>query len=136
VLWLNARLSAAEVPLAIEPETTALQSIGRIWELTKGNVWRIVLILFITACITLPIQLIAQFLSNAAELIVRTVVPQSSASDVALQVLTLLLVYLMSFALGIALLPLWQTIKATIYFDLRNRREGLGLELRDRGFKE
>jgi hypothetical protein len=63
-------------------------------------------------------------------------VPQESAPAAALQVLTLLLIYMMSFALGIALLPLWQTVKAAIYFDLRNRREGLGLELRDRRLKE
>lgn len=133
--WLSARLSAVELPLAVEPETTALQSVGRFWELTKGNAWRVLLILFITFCITLPIQLIAQFLTNAAQLIVTAVVPQESASAVALQVLTLLLVYMISFALGIAILPLWQTIKAAIYFDLRNRREGFGLELRDRGSK-
>lgn len=133
--WLSARLSAVELPLAVEPETTALQSISRFWELTKGNAWRVLLILFITFCITLPIQLIAQFLTSAAQLIVAAVVPQESASAVALQVLTLLLVYMISFALGIVILPLWQTIKAAIYFDLRNRREGFGLELRDRGSK-
>lgn len=134
--WLSARLSAVELPLAVEPETTALQSISRFWELTKGNAWRVLLILFITFCITLPIQLLAQFLVNTAEVIVATVVPQESASAVAFQVLTLLLIYIMSFALGIALLPLWQTVKAAIYFDLRNQREGLGLELRDRRLKE
>lgn len=133
LLWLKARLYAVEVPLAVEPETTALQSIGRFWELTKGNVWRIVLVLLITACILLPIQLIAQFLGTAARIFVTAIAPQESASVAALQVLTLLLTSMMGLILGIALLPLWQAIKAAIYFDLRNRREGLGLELRDRG---
>jgi hypothetical protein len=27
------------------------------------------------------------------------------------------------------ILPFWQTIKAVLYFDLRSRREGLGLQL-------
>lgn len=133
--WLSVRLSGAELPLAVEAETTALQSINRFWELTKGNVWRVLLILFITSCITLPIQLIAQFLTNTSQWIVAAIVPQETASYAAIQVLTLLLVYIMSFVLGIILLPLWQTMKAAIYFDLRNRREGLGLELRDRGLK-
>jgi hypothetical protein len=35
--------------------------------------------------------------------------------------------------LSIVILPLWQIIKAVIYYDLRGRREGLGLQLRDRG---
>ncbi len=133
--WLSARLSAVELPLAVESETMALQSVSRFWELTKSNAWRVFLILFITFCITLPIQMIAQFLTSGAQMIVAAVVPQESTSAFALQVLTLLLVYMMSFALGIAILPLWQTIKAAIYFDLLNRREGLGLELRDRGAK-
>lgn len=134
--WFSARLSGVELPLAVEAETTALQSISRFWELTKGNVWRVLLILFITSCITLPIQLVAQFLTNASQMIVAAIVPQESSSYVALQVLTVLLVYIMSFVLGIIILPLWQSTKAAIYFDLRNRREGLGLELRDRGPKE
>jgi hypothetical protein len=29
-------------------------------------------------------------------------------------------------------MPFWQTIKAVIYYDLRTRREGMGLELRER----
>lgn len=133
--WLSARLSAAELPLAIEPETTALQSVSRFWDLTKGHAWRVLLILFITFCITLPIQLLAQFLSNGAQVIVANIAPQESTSVIVMEVLTVLLVYILSFVLGIVMLPLWQTIKAAIYFDLRNRREGLGLELRDRGFK-
>jgi hypothetical protein len=28
-------------------------------------------------------------------------------------------------------MPFWQSIKAVIYYDLRSRREGLGLQLRD-----
>jgi hypothetical protein len=31
-----------------------------------------------------------------------------------------------------AILPFFQTVKAVIYYDLRSRREGLGLQLRDR----
>jgi hypothetical protein len=31
-----------------------------------------------------------------------------------------------------AILPFLQTVKAVIYYDLRSRREGLGLQLRDR----
>jgi hypothetical protein len=33
--------------------------------------------------------------------------------------------------LNIAVIPFWQTVKTVIYYDLRSRREGLGLELSD-----
>jgi hypothetical protein len=29
------------------------------------------------------------------------------------------------------MMPFWQAIKAVIYYDLRSRREGLGLQVRD-----
>ncbi len=41
-------------------------------------------------------------------------------------------VWYQKFGLFIFLLPFWQTIKAVIYYDLRTRREGMGLELRKR----
>ncbi|TVP62599.1 MAG: hypothetical protein EA343_10290 [Nodularia sp. (in: Bacteria)] len=36
-----------------------------------------------------------------------------------------------SFSVSALTLPLYQTIIAVIYYDLRSRREGLGLKLRD-----
>lgn len=32
---------------------------------------------------------------------------------------------------GVLILPFWQTVKAVVYYDLRSRHEGLGLQLRD-----
>ncbi|BAZ86107.1 hypothetical protein NIES806_23170 [Dolichospermum compactum NIES-806] len=41
-------------------------------------------------------------------------------------------VYLLSLLIGgTFVMPFWQSIKAVIYYDLRSRREGLGLQLRD-----
>ncbi|GFZ94066.1 hypothetical protein [Okeania sp. KiyG1] len=31
---------------------------------------------------------------------------------------------------NVFLLPFWQAIKAVVYYDLRTRREGMGLQLR------
>ncbi len=36
---------------------------------------------------------------------------------------------IVSFAGGILVLPFWQTVKAVLYYDLRSRREGMGLQL-------
>jgi len=38
----------------------------------------------------------------------------------------------LSFGFGALVLPFWQAIKAIIYYDLRSRKEGLGLQMRDR----
>jgi hypothetical protein len=47
-------------------------------------------------------------------------------------ILMFLLILALSFLSGAVIVPFWQTIKAVIYYDLRSRREGLGLKLRDR----
>jgi hypothetical protein len=41
--------------------------------------------------------------------------------------------YILGLVSGALFLPFWQAIKAVIYYDLRSRREGLGLQMRDFG---
>ena len=129
--WLGARFSIVELPLAIETETTALRSVRRSWSLTKGNGWRIVLILLITFLITLPIygvlQVVVTILQGVSGFLM-----SSNTNASGFGILLLFISYLFSLAISILLLPLWQSIKAVIYYDLRTRREGLGLALRDR----
>nr|WP_290221056.1 hypothetical protein [Trichocoleus desertorum] len=43
-----------------------------------------------------------------------------------------LLILGLSFVSGAIVMPFWQALKAVVYYDLRSRREGLGLKLRDR----
>ncbi|MBW4692123.1 MAG: hypothetical protein KME27_10180 [Lyngbya sp. HA4199-MV5] len=131
LLWFAARFVSVELPLAVEPNSSATRTIGRIWSLTKGSGWRIALILFVTGLVTLPIQLLLQIVVGIADVAIRAAgVSSESAIYTAL---SLLITYAVSFALSIVVLPLWQIIKAVIYYDLRSRREGLGLQLRDRG---
>jgi uncharacterized membrane protein (DUF485 family) len=43
-----------------------------------------------------------------------------------------LLILLLSFGSGALVTPFWQAMKAIIYYDLRSRKEGLGLQMRKR----
>ncbi len=131
LFWFAARFAAAEVPLAVEPGVTATQTIGRMWSLTKGSAWRIALILFITSLVTMPIQLLVQIGISATNAVIEAA--GFTPGDPGYTALSLLITYILSFAVSIVVIPLWQTIKAVIYYDLRSRREGLGLQLRDRG---
>ncbi|NEQ23148.1 MAG: DUF975 domain-containing protein [Microcoleus sp. SIO2G3] len=124
VIWLYARLLIVEVPLAIEPSLDAASTIGRSWNLTKGSVGRIMGVVFVAFLITLlvnvPVQ-VASFALDAAS--------QASPESPVVALLSLAL-FVVSVLSGALLLPFWQVIKAVIYYDLRSRREGLGLELR------
>ena len=56
LLWVQSRLFLVEVPLAVEDNVDATSTISRSWELTKGHVWRIMGILFVSYLLTIPIQ--------------------------------------------------------------------------------
>lgn len=128
-VWLGARFSVADMPLAIEAEATAGSAINRSWELTKKNAWRVALILLITFLITLPILTFSQILQSSLQTILTGAIPSTA---VAFTVTLAMITYALSFLVNVFMLPLWQAIKAVIYYDLCSRREGLGLELRDR----
>ena len=120
------RLIITEVPLSIEPGLTASKTINRSWVLTKGAVgriqWIVVVAFLISLLIYAPVQIISSLLQSAI-----SADPSSGAANFFLLLMTAL-----SLLSGALVNPFWQVIKAVIYYDLRSRREGLGLELRRR----
>jgi hypothetical protein len=128
--WLSARFAIAYVPLSVEPDIKGVETIGRSWNLTKRNAWRVALVLFITFLITLPLQFVVQIIVTVMQAIVTAAVPAGDSLSIA-SLLGLLVTYLISFTVSILIVPLWQSISAAIYYDLRSRREGLGLGLRE-----
>lgn len=128
IFWVAIRIFLAEVPLAIEDGIDASAAISRSWNLTKSHVWRIMAISFVAFLITLPLFIAVQIISTIMQLGFAVLIEQNPAYTGLLLILTLAL----SFASGAVQLPFWQAIKAVIYYDLRTRKEGLGLKLRDR----
>jgi uncharacterized membrane protein YhdT len=128
LLWVQARFFVVEVPLAIEDNVDGTSTIGRSWELTKGHAWRIVAILFVGYLITIPIQIPFTILSTIIQAALASLA-EENPSYAALSQLVNLILTIVSAALVV---PFWQAIKAVVYYDLRSRREGMGLKLRDR----
>ena len=128
ILWIGTRFYLVDVPLAIEDNVNGSSTINRSWELTKGNIGRILAISLISALITIPIQFIIQIITSIIQLIFT---PLLREGNVGFSMIFSLLIIGLTLA-GLALIaPFWQTVKAVIYYDLRSRREGLGLQLRD-----
>ncbi len=130
IFWFLTRFYLVSIHLAIEDNMYASASIGRSWELTKGYVWRIMLIGFVAFLITIPIQIFVQIASTIIQLVLTPLMKDGSG---VYSLLFLVLVLGISFTSGALIVPFWKTIQAVIYYDLRSRREGLGLKLRDRG---
>ncbi|MEQ9355839.1 hypothetical protein [Coleofasciculus chthonoplastes] len=120
--WFFARWLIAEVPLAVEEEVNGKQSIDRSWELSKNSAFRIQGVVLITFLVTLPILILTGY---APQIFLLQLEPGSS-----LYWMVYLVSFIASLVGGILVLPFWQAIKAVVYYDLRSRREGLGMQLR------
>jgi Membrane domain of glycerophosphoryl diester phosphodiesterase len=122
------RLLIVELPLAIENNIDASSAISRSWELTKGSVGRIQWIVFVAFLISLPIYIV----SNLLSVLVQNVLTALLGSESSLfSLVYIILVVGQSIGFGALLIPFWQVIKSVIYYDLRSRKEGLGLQMRD-----
>ncbi|MFO5437894.1 MAG: DUF975 domain-containing protein, partial [Dolichospermum sp.] len=120
LLWIGIRFYLVDVSLAIENDVNGSSTINRSWELTKGNVGRIFLISLIVSLITIPIQFIISLIFPA--------LPKEG--NLISTIFSLLLLGLI-FVGSALILPFLQTVKAVVYYDLRSRHEGLGLQLRN-----
>lgn len=125
-VWLLSKLFIAPLPLAVEDNMTATGAIGRSWELTKGSVFRIQGVLFIAFLITLPLSIVFQIALAVVQGILAVVLTPDSPLFFTANIILSLVISILSGAL---FLPFWQAISGVIYYDLRARREGLGLNL-------
>lgn len=124
LIWFYSRWMIAEVPLAVEDGINATQSVERSWELTKTSTLRIQGVLLIAFAIALPVLLLFNYLPQI--FLIRTEAGSTAYWTI------YLISRIISLVGGILVMPFWQAIKAVLYYDLRTRREGLGLRLRDR----
>jgi hypothetical protein len=127
-LRLLTRLFIVEVPLAIESNVTATAAISRSLELTKGFASRLQWIVLIAFLVTIPVSIVVQIVIPILQSVLTTLFTPDSPIY---WLVYFFIVLPLSFASGAPLIPFWQAIKAVIYYDLRSRKEGLGLEIRD-----
>jgi MFS family permease len=127
VLWLvilfrcYAYWLVAELPLAVEQTKSARFSIKRSQQLVKTSAQRVLLIITIAFLITIPINTIGNGPSFIGQIM------STASTDAATQAIGYLLTFvgfLINLVSELFLMPFWQVIKAIIYYDLRNRREG------------
>ncbi|MBN3924277.1 hypothetical protein [Nostoc sp. NMS4] len=121
--WFYSRWIVAEVPLAVEENINGGESIARSWELTKASVFRIQGIVLVAFIVTLPLVFVLNYIPS---LFLLKLEPGTAIYSI-VYVISLI----GSLVGGVLVMPFWQTLKAVLYLDLRTRREGLGLQLRE-----
>ncbi|MEA5502097.1 hypothetical protein VB735_03035 [Halotia wernerae UHCC 0503] len=121
--WFYARWVVAEVPLAVEESINGGESVDRSWDLTKASVFRVQSVVLVAFFVTLPIVLLLNYVPSLFLLRLE------QGSTLYWSVYTISIIT--SMIGGMFVMPFWQALKAVLYFDLRSRREGLGLQLRE-----
>ena len=124
LIRVYSRLVVAELPLAVEEGINGVQSLGRSRDITKSAVGRIQGVVFVASLVSLPLIVVFNYLPSFLRIGMDRTSP--------LYLLLTIMGFITSLIGGTLVMPFWQTLKAVLYFDLRNRREGLGLNLRDR----
>lgn len=136
-IWVQGRLLVYDIAIALEPETDETGSLSRSWTLSQGSGFRIQGVLFITYLIMLPLFVLAMM--PMIIVLSGLIATASDTSDpwmiFAWVGLILLVTLVLLIVLGIVIMPLMQSIKAVLYYDLRARREGFDLQVnpRDQG---
>ena len=131
-IWLYSRLSLAELAIAIEEQAKATEAITRSSNITQGFVVRLQLIFFVAYLLTIPISFFVQLLSQLVNFFVEISIGSILAENPSIYLLIYLpLTIIIAFAAGALIIPFWQAIKAVIYYDLRSRKEGIDLQIRD-----
>jgi len=123
LIRLFASFSVSELVLATEENINASQSLKRSQELTKSYLQNLILIYLISSLVSFPL------LGLIFTLQVLPTFIQDSNLAAYTGIFTIFQLIFNSLTTAL-ILPFWQSIKAVIYYDLKVRREGMGLNLR------
>ena len=128
--YLSIKFSVASPAMVLE-NLGVFAAIGRSWSLTRGNFWRLFGINILTAIITSMVAGIFVGIADALGAIF-IVVGSSSPEDVIASLnTTYILVMVTSTIAQLLILPFTSSVNALLYIDLRMRKEGLDVELRN-----
>lgn len=128
--YLSIKFSVASPAMVLE-NLGVFAAIGRSWSLTRGNFWRLFGINILTAIITSMVAGIFGGIAGALSAIF-VVVGSSSPEDMLASLnTTYILAMVMSTIAQLLILPFTSSVNALLYIDLRMRKEGLDVELRN-----
>ena len=133
-LWLYSRFFITDLPLAFEDKINAFNTFIRSWKLTRRYSFNIQLILLLTVLVLTPLQLLF-YLTISISLGIVSYISSFLLSNYNSSYISGLLDLLTVGIIGVSwaiILPLMQAIKAVVYYNVRLRREGFGLQLGDR----
>lgn len=128
--YLSIKFSVAPPAMVLE-NLGVFAAIGRSWSLTRGNFWRLFGINILTNII---ISMVGGVFVSITSVIgaFSTVVASSSTNDFMGALSITFIIYMVMTAISLLItLPFSSSVNALLYIDLRMRKEGLDVELRN-----
>ncbi|AFY95153.1 hypothetical protein [Chamaesiphon minutus] len=119
----------SELPMAIESTTSASYSISRSRQLSGVVANKVAAIIAVGFLVTLPITSMGNVPSFIGQIMTTSQVGSIDPSTQAIGSLLMLGGFILSLLGELIIMPFWQAIKAIVYYDLRNRREGIDLSI-------
>ncbi len=116
------RFLLVELLLSVEDNMSPSQAVNRCWQLTEKLNIRIFWILNIALIIILPLLILLEIIT---EFIYELAAYFQSQTSPVWDTISLILLWVISSLI----MPFFQSLKAVLYYDIRNRREGLDLQL-------
>ena len=129
--WLFLRLLITEQLLVTEDSSGAIISIGQSWKLMNQNLLRSLGAVLLAFLITLPVALTTGVLAQVAHpILVENVGIITAQNDVMFEDLlpfatSYLVGQVFSLLGGIVVAPFYRTVLTTLFFDIKNRRQGV-----------
>lgn len=128
-LWFYSPLFMTDLPLAVENNVSSFQTIKQSQQLTRGSKLRVISIILLSFVITVPVVIITWITVSFLLALILPIFFSKSYLGNSSFLGTLVLIFL-SLINGIIYMPMWQAVKAVVYFDFISQREGWGLNLR------
>ena len=133
-LWLYSHFFLTDIPLALENKVNFLNTFIKSWRLTSQYSFRIQLILLIVSLILGTMETLIYLICNItilgmSKILNLIVYPEISGYSSLFIQLAILAMILLNLAI---MMPVLQVLKAVVYYNLRLRREGVGLQLQPR----
>lgn len=136
VLWMALLIRyyaywfVSELPLAIESTTSANFSISRSRQLSAIAANKVAAIIAVAFLVTIPINFLGNIPSFIGQIMTTSQSgPFANPSTQVIGSLLMLSGFFLSLLAELIVMPFWQVIKAIVYYDLRNRREGSDLNI-------
>jgi hypothetical protein len=129
-LWLFSRMSLYDISMILENNKSASRSIERSFQLTKSFAKRLQSTYGIAFLLSLPVSVLLQLIASGLEYVFQNYIFIGNITSI-MYLPYFGIILAINIVVGAFFVPIWQVLKALIYYDCISRKEGLDIKMRN-----